>query len=1226
MSGSDVGLVRVSARAHALRADAVARHFPEGQTVADMARACGLDPHAPGLRATISTDRRSAVVPRGAWHLVRPRAGAFVEIAPVLRGAALAPLLQIIVQSAAGPLAKALGWGAIGQAALTVVGGVLVNALVRPPSQRNETIERDDPVYSISGSSNVIDRYGVYPSVFGRHRMFPKATARGYTEAEGEDVFFRGRWTFGHGPVALDDLRIGTTPITEFEDVEIEFLNVDQARTEAAIPGLAPMVTAWRSGAAPMQLYPDDISEEGYSVELAAETPVTRTSATRAREVEIDVTFAGLVDTSNNYKAPTSVEIAYRWRLPGAPSWTDAGSETWTGATTSDLRTTKRIVLPSEAEAGVEVQVERITPVSEEIAITHAAYLTAIRTVRSGQLPSHDGIAEIAIRVRASDQINGRLDQVNAVVQQLAPVWTGSAWSAAQPVRHPAWVFAQVLRGGAIRDPLPDARLDLAGLKAWADEEPHWTCDLVIDGPTTVAEVLDAIASTGRARRGMRDLRHGVVRDLPTGPVVAQFSPRNSWGFTGRRVFSRPLDAVRVRFRSERLDWEIDEVTVYADGKTAETATEIEVLDLTGVVVMADDEGLGNVWRLGRYFLAVAALRREEFELQSDLEHVRCQMGDKVRIVHDVPGFGVGQGRVKTVTAQGEHLASVSLDTVIDVEEGTPLRARLISEEGEDIAFGILAGTPYADADETVFPGGLFDPVLASKISVGDHIVLEEIETVAFEGIIRSVQHAGDLRARLTIIPAAPAVLTADTGTIPDYDPQITAPRNLFLGPPLPVVAALISDETVMREERDGSVVPRIAVRVGQSPSVDGPPAAHRLRWRRDVAGSAWTYGAAVAGTAREVLTDVVEEGLSYRVEIEAQDALGRARGWVAAGTITAAALTAVPPDVARLRAGVAGSLLNLAWDDGARPDLRQTELRFSPLTTGATWSASTALATVPWPGRAATVPARPGTYFAKWRDHGGRASDTAAAVVISSQLVTSVNVVEEVAHGPSWTGTLDAVEVIGGELVLEQTGGVYPGAGVFVSGTTVDLGQVYPCAISALIDAASTNDDQLVEDWGLVEGFGLVDVGDAGGWEVRAEYRTTTDDPAGSPSWSDWSEIDAGQVIGRAFQFRLSLASTVPSITPRIGEARFVVDMPDRIESAEDVTADAGGEAITFATPFRVVPSIQVTPLDAPQGAYFEITSRSRSGFSVRFFNSGGTGIAQAFDWIARGYGREAT
>jgi len=35
-------------------------------------------------------------------------------------------------------------------------------------------------------------------------------------------------------------------------------------------------------------------------------------------------------------------------------------------------------------------------------------------------------------------------------------------------------------------------------------------------------------------------------------------------------------------------------------------------------------------------------------------------------------------------------------------------------------------------------------------------------------------------------------------------------------------------------------------------------------------------------------------------------------------------------------------------------------------------------------------------------------------------------------------------------------------------------------------------------------------------------------------------------------------------------------------------------------------------------------ISGKSRSGFTVQFKNSAGTGVSRTYDWVARGYGRE--
>ena len=125
--------------------------------------------------------------------------------------------------------------------------------------------------------------------------------------------------------------------------------------------------------------------------------------------------------------------------------------------------------------------------------------------------------------------------------------------------------------------------------KAWADEEPHWTCDAVIDQPATVAEILQMVAATGRARRAMRDFKHTIIRDNADAPVVQHFSPRNTWGFQAVRNFPKELHGLRIKCISERMEWQEDEVVVYTDDYDEDTATELEELQLRGVVLTDKD-------------------------------------------------------------------------------------------------------------------------------------------------------------------------------------------------------------------------------------------------------------------------------------------------------------------------------------------------------------------------------------------------------------------------------------------------------------------------------------------------------------------------------------------------------------------------------------------------------------------------------------------------------------
>jgi hypothetical protein len=81
-------------------------------------------------------------------------------------------------------------------------------------------------------------------------------------------------------------------------------------------------------------------------------------------------------------------------------------------------------------------------------------------------------------------------------------------------------------------------------------------------------------------------------------------------------------------------------------------------------------------------------------------------------------------------------------------------------------------------------------------------------------------------------------------------------------------------------------------------------------------------------------------------------------------------------------------------------------------------------------------------------------------------------------------------------------------------------------------------------------------------------------------------------------------------------------VDVPDRIESANNVAVGAGGLSVTFPNAFYATPAIAVTAENMATGDYALITAKSAAGFTIQFKNSAGTGVARTMDWIAKGFG----
>ena len=80
------------------------------------------------------------------------------------------------------------------------------------------------------------------------------------------------------------------------------------------------------------------------------------------------------------------------------------------------------------------------------------------------------------------------------------------------------------------------------------------------------------------------------------------------------------------------------------------------------------------------------------------------------------------------------------------------------------------------------------------------------------ELLVHSIQRAGDFTAQLFLVDVATAVYSADTGTIPAFDPQTSAPVDITkLVPAAPTIIGTEAG-TAALDVSGGTVISRILV------------------------------------------------------------------------------------------------------------------------------------------------------------------------------------------------------------------------------------------------------------------------------------------------------------------------------------------------------------------------------------------------------------------------------
>ena len=364
---------------------------------------------------------------------------------------------------------------------------------------------------------------------------------------------------------------------------------------------------------------------------------------------------------------------------------------------------------------------------------------------------------------------------------------------------------------------------------------------------------------------------------------------------------------------------------------------------------------------------------------------------------------------------------------------------------------------------------------------------------------------------------------------------------------------------------------------------------------------------------------------------------------------------TAPPADVENVSL-IPGDQLSgvLTWDRS--PDLDvllggKVLIRHSTATTGATWEESQEIvAAAAGSQTQKQVPMLEGTYLLKFEDDTGNRSTTANTIVADFPEPQPRSLFKQYAEDqetPSFNGNLegllyseeyDGLIIDSGQLVddmapdgdwdalvaIDGVGGVNP-LGEYEFGSTWDMGAVYDVNLRRrfvtrpLVPAALWDDKvALIDTWPDIDEDNIDKV------NAQLYVRTTTDDPAGTPTYGEWNEFANVISRGRGFQFKVRAVSEDPDINIIIDELGCLMELQLHTEQSGTLASGAGAYAVVFDNAFYQPPNVGVTGFNMATGDFFTVTSVTRTGFTVEFKNSTGTSVNRNFTYTAVGYGRE--
>lgn len=656
---------------------------------------------------------------------------------------------------------------------------------------------------------------------------------------------------------------------------------------------------------------------------------------------------------------------------------------------------TKRISLPSKGR--YEVRTRRINNSetnpggNEDFQNFHDAYLTTITGTLPGVPviePKNSKLALTAINIQATDQLNGSIEGINALVTTIALDYNSATntWGLNE-TNNPASLFRYVLEHPAnaqrVKGDL-SSQVHVEELQEW-----HKYCKTngfayndIVTGQKSILDVLRDIASAGRASPLMKDGKWTVVVDKPRPYPVQYFTPHNSWGFESVKALPKQPDAFRVVFPNEQKNYQEDEIICYNTGKNAANSELYEELTLPGIT----NSMLAA--RHARWHLAQLKLRPELYSFNTDMEYLVCTRGDMVRVAHDVPMWGTATGRVEKYI----NSTSISLSEDVYLQIGKTYVIRIRLANGTSVARQLPA-VSQSNYYRTIT---LTSALSASEGAAGNLFMIGELEKETQELIVLSIEPSTNYTARLTLVDYSPSLYTIEeidntTGEainypFPDFNSNLTLPaKNLIKNiTQVPEIQDIKSDESVLGVLSPGVfVVNMVAGFITNTALPEGVKYIEvhaKLKETPDTT-SSWNLRnlVEIPGSFAK-FSDLIElQEYTLRSRYVSSD--GRVGPWSSYVDHVVIGKTTKPSTVQNFNAIIlqADAIFQAKWNSNPEPDISYYEIRSEDTNwglSGYVWRGSTTQVDLP-----VSSVGSPTTYYLRAVDYNGNYSAVSASI-----------------------------------------------------------------------------------------------------------------------------------------------------------------------------------------------------------------------------------------------------
>jgi len=736
----------------------------------------------------------------------------------------------------------------------------------KPDSGTSTDSKQGEKTPTISGCRNSPSNDKPVPFILGKTLMTPYLIGQPYTTIDTStdrgESYFHGLFLVGYNKLQIRDIALGNYIISpndgssgcvsqndyttaQATDLESGFPSIKKTGAFYPPASYQPKIEI-QQGANEVSLYPQKVIQENFgdviSGKAFGDNYFNFFSARYPHKVEVQIKFPnGLIAYDKKGKKKNhTVDIwlgmsknggstwepfAYFNRISGSAATSTAAKSTFTRQTKDEMnfvatRTFSYAEIKNVTNNTLEFRIQvGYSEVSSEQYI-HDVVIDSVRTwcydpdeskaansivVQRPMVASRrNRTARIGLQIKAAEDIQNTLGQLNCICTSKARTWNGSAWSSGvSATNNPASLILLAMQGVCRGNkPYPDSRIDFASLGAFyswcadtsavGDGLPRFSCNGAILNRTKTSDVLRQIASCGRGSLGINGDKYCIEIDSPRSVHVMVLNEQNILEQTNRKEFDELPDGFECRFVNAMNYYQEDSLVVWFDTTTHPDVAD-RILETVEYPFITDAK---RVVRQAWYDYACRKLRPETWDVKVATEGNLIEPGDLVEIQGSSISVGIGEGaEIKSLVTSGNYITKIKTDgrfVVTDVANVYGCRITTVNSYGSTVVLNLKLTFNQVGTYDTLTFDSPVSLDASAQPCVGDIVSFGLYNSETADALCIGKKDNGDGTFNITLTPYQPGIYTAETGKVPEYDSKLTTP--LVAGLPVGKQYATIDD------------------------------------------------------------------------------------------------------------------------------------------------------------------------------------------------------------------------------------------------------------------------------------------------------------------------------------------------------------------------------------------------------------------------------------------------